>query len=168
MNFFNNLLIKLYKKAKLLERNDRYNQFRQKYKLSKSFKFNGDNIVFYGSGDIVAGNNSYIGEFSTLQTENGTKIFIGKNCSISHNVRVYTTSVIPDNNWAVSEKIIKRGDVIIEDYAWIGANVFINPGVTIGENAVVGANSVVTRDIPAFSIVGGVPAKIIRMKKFDA
>jgi maltose O-acetyltransferase len=55
--------------------------------------------------------------------------------------------------------------VIFYDYCWVGANVFISPGVNIGSNAIVGANSVVTKDIPSFEIWGGVPAKFIRRKK---
>ncbi len=67
--------------------------------------------------------------------------------------------------FSLEEMPIKQGDVIIKDFVWIGANVVINPGVTIGQNAVIGANSVITRDVDPSSIVGGVPAKLIRMKK---
>ena len=53
------------------------------------------------------------------------------------------------------------GRVIIDDDVWIGANCVITPGVHIGRGAVVGAGAVVTRDVPPFSIVGGVPARLI-------
>lgn len=62
----------------------------------------------------------------------------------------------------------KSGDVLIGDACWIGANVLINPGVEIGRNSVVGANSVVTKDIPPNEIWGGVPAKFIRKKKYSS
>ena len=61
----------------------------------------------------------------------------------------------------------KKGNITIEDFAWIGANVLINPGITIGANSIIGANSVVTKDVLPFSIVGGVPAKLIRMKNIS-
>ena len=54
--------------------------------------------------------------------------------------------------------------VTIENDVWIGANCLILPGVTIGEGAVVAGGSVVTKDVPAYAIVGGTPAKIIRMR----
>ena len=53
-------------------------------------------------------------------------------------------------------------DVILKEGCWIGANSIILPGVKIGKNAVVGAGSIVTRDVPDFSVVGGNPAKIIK------
>jgi len=56
---------------------------------------------------------------------------------------------------------ISRGPIVIEDDVWIGAHCTITDGVTIGRGAVVGANSVVTRDVPAYAIVAGVPAKQI-------
>lgn len=52
--------------------------------------------------------------------------------------------------------------IVIDKGAWLGASVSIMPGVTIGEYAVVAANAVVTRDVPAFTIVGGIPARVIR------
>ena len=52
--------------------------------------------------------------------------------------------------------------VVIRKNAWIGANATILPGVTVGENAIVAAGAVVSKDMPANTIVGGVPAKIIR------
>ena len=52
--------------------------------------------------------------------------------------------------------------VVIKDHVWIGANVTIMPGVTIGDHSVIGAGAVVTRDIPPFSIAVGSPAKVIR------
>ncbi len=55
------------------------------------------------------------------------------------------------------------GKVTIKKNAWIGMNVTICPGVTIGEYAVVGAGAVVTKDVPAYAVVGGVPAKVIKM-----
>jgi acetyltransferase-like isoleucine patch superfamily enzyme len=52
--------------------------------------------------------------------------------------------------------------IVIKSRVWLGANVTVTPGVTIGENAIVGAGSVVTKDVPDNAIVAGVPAKIIR------
>lgn len=57
-----------------------------------------------------------------------------------------------------------KGDTILEDGCWIGMRAMIMPGVTVGEGAIVAANSVVTKDIPPYSIVGGSPAKVIRTR----
>jgi maltose O-acetyltransferase len=83
---------------------------------------------------------------------------------ISHNVRIYSSSAVADQDFSNNSIEIKYGNVLIGDYVWIGANVFIGPGVKIGNNSVIGANSVVTKDVEEFSIVGGVPAKLIRYK----
>ena len=61
-----------------------------------------------------------------------------------------------------------RGDITIEDDAWIGASAVILPGVTIGRGAVVGAGSVVTADVPPLTIVAGQPAKVVRKLTPDA
>ena len=57
-----------------------------------------------------------------------------------------------------------RGDVVVEDDCWIGTNVTILSGVRIGRGSIVAAGAVVTRDVPAGAIVGGVPARVLRMR----
>lgn len=58
--------------------------------------------------------------------------------------------------------VVKEAPIIIKDKAWIGMNVIVLKGVTIGEGAVIGAGSVVTRDVPDWTVVGGNPAKEIK------
>jgi maltose O-acetyltransferase len=141
-----------------------YRGFRSRYDIDRSFRFNGAGIQLYGEGRISAKDDSYIGEFSTIQAALGRSVTIGRRCSISHNVRIYTSSAIADADFRAGPPPSIEGDVTIEDGAWIGANVYIGPGITVGENAVVGANAVVTRSLPASEIWGGVPAKLIRRK----
>lgn len=152
---------------KLLESNKTlvYENYRTRFNLPDSFKFNGNNILLYGEGQIIIGENSYIGENSTIQSIKNFKVKIGKNCAISHNVRIYTASKDANQNFNIGKvEKIKSGNVNIQNGVWIGANVFINPGITIGENSVIGANSVVTKDLEKNCIYGGVPAKFISRK----
>jgi maltose O-acetyltransferase len=146
----------------------RYSLYRDKYNLHKSFVFNGNEILFYDEGELSIDENSYVGAFSTIQAAKGYKVQIGKNCKISHNVRMYTQSSIADWDFSIEPIPQKIGNIIIGDYVWIGANVFINPGVKIGNNSIIGSNSVVTKDILPNTINGGVPCKLIREKKISA
>ena len=57
--------------------------------------------------------------------------------------------------------------ITIEDYAWVGSRATVLPGVTIGRGAVVAAGAVVTKDVPAYAVVGGVPAKVIGERAKD-
>ena len=66
----------------------------------------------------------------------------------------------------IKDAYISKGDTIIEDGVWIGMRAMIMPGIHIGEGAVIGVNSVVTKDVPPYTIVGGNPAKIIK-KRFN-
>ncbi|MBK8892452.1 MAG: acyltransferase [Dechloromonas sp.] len=159
------LLVKVLDRISHLYWQIKYAEFRKKYSIDRSFRFNGRMILFYGEGSISIKESSYIGELSTMQAVRGFSISIGTACSISHNVRIYTQSNVPDYDYSRPSIPEKRGDVVIGNYSWIGANVFIGPGVTIGENAIVGANSVVTRNVPPFEIWGGVPAKLIKKKE---
>lgn len=161
---FRDFVFKIIRFAIEWHQNRIYKNYREKYSLHSKFRFNGKDILLYGEGDIIFGANSYVGDYSTWQAADGFKIVVGEYCQISHNVRCYTESMKADHDFSMHPIPIKRGDVIISDYVWIGANVFINPGVKIGRNSVIGANSVVTKDVLENSIVGGVPARLIRYK----
>jgi maltose O-acetyltransferase len=124
-----------------------YTTYRKKYCLHPSFKFNGEGILMYGEGEIIVGAGSHIGRFSHIQAVKGHKVTIGRNCAISHFVKMYTQGT-------------KTGDITIEDNCWIGANVFIREGVKIGANSIIGANSVVTKDVPPNVLAAGCPAVI--------
>lgn len=158
-------LYRVYTKLRKYHQESKYQNFRKTYNISDTFIFNGEDITMYGNGQIIIGEESYIGRYSSLQSVENYKIQIGKKCAISHNVRFYTQSIIPDDDWENIPKRSKKGNIILDDYVWIGANVLISPNVHIGKCSVVGANSVVTKDIPAYTIYGGVPAKLIRNKK---
>lgn len=141
--------------------NYEYTKYKETYNISKSFKFNGFNIKFYGNGEIIIGENSYIGQHSSIQSYDDCKVIIGNNCSISHFVKIYTMNRnsldVINNKKEISKNV---GNVVIGNNCWIGAGVFINQGITIGNNVVIGANSIVTKDIPSNSIYVG--TKIIK------
>ena len=145
-----------------------YRGARARYRVAPSFRFNGAGIQLYGDGGIDLGEDSYIGELSTVQACTGHRVSVGRACRISHNVRIYTETSDADCDFRVGEDRVVRGDVRIGDGVWIGANAYIGPGITIGDNAVVGANSVVAADVPADEIWGGIPARLIRAKRAAA
>ena len=89
------------------------------------------------------------------------KVTFGDNCLLAPNVAIYTAGhpIHPDARNSLYEYGI---DVTIGNSVWIGGNVVIMPGVTIGDCCVIGAGSVVTKDIPAWSIAAGNPARVIR------
>lgn len=142
-----------------------YRSYATRYRISPSFRFNGNCIQLYGRGDIELGDESYIGEHSTIQAATGHRVRIGRRCRLSHNVRIYTETSNADSDFRIDNGAVLGADVLIGDGVWIGANAFIGPGIVIGDNAVVGANSVVTHPIPASEIWGGVPARLIRHKR---
>jgi len=143
-----------------------YEQFRRKYNIHPSFRFNGEGILLYGDGEIILGEGSYIRRFSQIQAVAGERVVIGRNVRISHFVKIYTANAVPDQDFTKKNKLQKcTGSVIIGDGCWIGAGVFIREGVTIGEDTVVGANSVVTHDLPPHCIAAGCPARVIRYKR---
>jgi acetyltransferase-like isoleucine patch superfamily enzyme len=116
---------------------------------------------FYRPSRLKIGNNSIIGNDAMLDARNG--ITIGNNVSLSMGVWVWTMEHDPQDPWYAA----LGGPVVIHDYAWVSCRVVIMPGVTIGEGAVVAGGAVVTKDVPPYSIVGGVPAKVIGERSRD-
>lgn len=108
---------------------------------------------------VTVGLNSMISAAKLIHIKKN--VLIAQNCFIGDHDHEYKDINVPIRYQGL--KNVKP--VIIEDGAWIGANVTICSGVTIGKNSVIGANSVVTKDIPNYSVAVGVPAKII--KKYD-
>ena len=89
------------------------------------------------------------------------KVTFGDNCLLAPNVAIYTAGhpIHPDARNSMYEYGI---DVTIGNSVWIGGNVVIMPGVTIGDCCVIGAGSVVTKDIPAWSVAAGNPCRVLR------
>jgi len=109
-------------------------------------------VIMYRHDGFEIGNNSVINWGAII--DNRKKISIGSNVSIAHNFKVYTCGHDVDNPFFD----MKCKEVVIHDYACLFSNVMVMPGVIIGEGAVVLPGSVVTKDIEAYSIVGGNPA----------
>ena len=106
--------------------------------------------------NIHIGKNVFINACCNFQDQGG--IFIGDNVLIGHNAVLATI----DHDLDASSRVNHYAPIHIENNVWIGANVVITKGVTIGEGAVVAAGAVVTKDVPAYTVVGGIPAKVIR------
>jgi maltose O-acetyltransferase len=91
-------------------------------------------------------------------------IKIGNHVALGHEVMIMTSSHQIGNDWHRAG-LLYTAPVTIEGGAWIGSRSIILPGVTVGEGSVVGAGAVVTKDVPPHTLVGGVPAKVIRAIK---
>lgn len=112
------------------------------------------------------GKGVYIGEdFIIIDDLGGTQdqhnLTIGDRASISPRV-TFVMHTQPNESRIVPYVNSHKGSITVEPDAWIGTGAVILPGVTIGEGAVVGANSVVTKNVPPYTVVGGVPAHKIK------
>lgn len=125
-------------------------------------------IWFHYGCHTHVGNNVYFNTHFTVQDDN--EVFIGDDCRFGPNITIVTPLHPLDANQRrskVEADGVKRfyclaKPVRIGHDCWFGANVTICPGVTIGDNCVIGAGSVVTKDIPSNSLAVGVPCKVIR------
>jgi maltose O-acetyltransferase len=110
----------------------------------------------------------------------GPSLEIGENSGLGENARIGSGTKIGDNVMMAADVIVctqnhkyteetfdgfEKARVVIEDNVWIGYRAIILPGVTVGRNAIVGAGTVVTRDVPPYAIVGGAPARTLKMRK---
>ena len=140
---------------------------------------------YYHNFDILEDYASYLAPY--LFPLSKDSLIIGKFVQIAHGVRFITSSAnhkmsgfstYPFNTFmmtpqttseditAMFEDAQNRGDTVVGNDVWIGMNVVIMPGVKIGDGAIIGANSVVTKNVEPYTVVGGNPATIIK-KRFD-
>jgi acetyltransferase-like isoleucine patch superfamily enzyme len=120
-------------------------------------------LVAEGRGtEILIGRNTRI-HGSCLHARR--RIFIGENCLIAGNVQIFDCDGHDLSFPEVDSRLNTMGEtspVVIEDAVWIGTQVIVLPGVTIGRGSVVGAGSVVTHDVPPFVVAAGNPARIVK------
>lgn len=119
------------------------------------------NAVF--STSVSLGDNSGIGINANIAgaVKIGDNVMMGPNCTIYSRNHAFDDINIPMIQQGYSEE----KPVIIEDDVWIGGNVTILPGVTIKTGSIIGACSVVTKDVEAYSIVAGNPAKVVKIRQ---
>ena len=104
-------------------------------------------VIFLGSGKITIGNYFHTGRGLTIITSN-------------HDYDLGTA--IP---YSKGHSIVK--DVVIKDFVWLGHNVTILQGVIVGEGAVIAAGSVVSKNVPNYAVVGGIPAKVLKYRNIE-
>lgn len=118
--------------------------------------------------EIILGDNCSIGEDSHITAINsirlGNNVRLGKKILITDNAHGASSAELLDiaPNY---RPLFSKGAVIIDDNVWIGEKASIMPGVHVGKGVIIAANSVVTHDIPAYSVVAGTPAKIVKYLK---
>ena len=131
-----------------------------KYAIIRPSNIYGGSI---GEG-LTMGDNSNIGPYNYIGCSG--KITIGNNVMLAPRVSIYAENHVFDHpEILIRDQGVEKKEVIIEDDCWIAANSILLAGVTIGKGSVVAAGSVVTENVPPYSVVAGVPAKFIKSRK---
>jgi acetyltransferase-like isoleucine patch superfamily enzyme len=126
----------------------------------------GHNTVFQGSSVIEFGERSYCAGNCVIASNELVRI--GRDVMIADQVTIRDTDhSISSTDIPMIEQGIETAPVIIGDDVWIAHGAMILKGVTVGEGSVIAAGAVVTKDVPPYAIVGGIPARVIRFRKQD-
>ena len=146
--------------------------FRKKWRLANSTNYTWA-VNEFCIDNVRVGSFTY-GGIKVFNDVSNVKLTIGNYCSIGTDVvfllgrehHLNTISTYPFKHYCLNQEheAISKGNIIIGDDVWIGHGALILSGVNIGQGAVVGAGSVVTKNIPAYAIVGGNPARIIKYR----
>ena len=159
----------------------------QKIKIRRAWKKNNNNnkttlgiitnrayINFVKNGGIIVGKNTY-GKLNVNYTgAKEEKLIIGANCSIAgssnfllggeHDYSKITMYPYSYRVFGMENDVKTKGPIIVEDEVWIGDDSWIKSGVHIGKGAIIATGAIVTKDVPPYAIVGGVPAQIIKYR----
>ncbi len=115
-------------------------------------------------GNVSIASDSFIGSYSILNGQGGLtigkKVLIGAHCCLVAGNHDYSDITLP-----IADQGFISSGIVLEDGVWLGAGVRVLDGVTIGSGAIVAAGAVVTKDVPPMTIVGGVPAKVIKKRE---
>ena len=121
-------------------------------------------IALFRMCGYTIGKDVFIGEDLIISDNLHDKnVFIGDRASFGPRVTLITSSGPNLSRIEPYVKVVNGGRIRIENDAWIGAGAIILPNVTVGEGAVVGAGAVVIKDVPPYTVVAGVPAKVIKI-----
>lgn len=125
----------------------------------------GEDVVIYPNVSFVCPQNIYIGSHSHLggvmiRASERAKVKIGDWCQIANHTIFASSGHEIGNGYYYGN--LTYGDIVVGNNVWIGSNAIILEGVKIGENSVVAAGAVVTKDVPENVVVAGVPAQVIR------
>lgn len=159
-------------RSETLEKYQRINPFAEDLfdwkERGRAWTKSDDGVTIYNStalaGEVEIGHDTWIGPDCALDGPGGLRI--GHHCSISWGCQIYTHDTA---RWALSggKAEYEYAPTQIGDCCFLGAHVVVTKGVTIGDHCLVGAGSVVTEDVPANSIVAGVPARRIGTVEVD-
>jgi acetyltransferase-like isoleucine patch superfamily enzyme len=140
-----------------------YSHVQQVRRLDRGEKVSfGPNVSFRNAERIHLGAGTHIGEYSILWAGNSTAhIRLGEKCLLAPHVTITASNYGIEQGTPVMDQPKREANITIGRDVWLGANTVVLAGVTIGDGAIVAAGAVVTKDVPANAIVGGVPARVI-------
>ena len=121
----------------------------------------GENSIVYNQLTVVCPKNVKIGKNVTVM--NGALMMSAGGITLEDNVLIAANvQLISNNHDPYDRYVITCKPILIKEGAWVGAGATILPGVTVGKHAIIGANSVVSKDIPDYAVAVGCPAKVIK------
>jgi len=145
-----------------------------KKKWRKMNKHNGTTAQSVFKPELVSVGKGTYGGIDAIISNESSRLHIGNYCSIAKNVYFILSGGHPLANISTYPFKVKcigapyeatsKGDIVVDDDVWIGYGTTIMSGVHIGQGAVIAAGAVVTKDVPPYAIVGGVPAKVIKYR----
>lgn len=122
-----------------------------------SFWMEGNNITIF-----IGSNTTFTNDIHVNAQENGSKITIGEDCMLSNHIIIRTSDSHPIYDVATQVRLNPAKAVVIGNHVWIAPHSIIMKGTKINNNAIIGSNTMVTKDVAAASLVVGMPARVVK------